>query len=79
MARILLVEDEHHLAQGLRFNLEADGHAVTLVGDGESALQRLDGERGAFDIVILDVMLPGTRRLRGGRRCCGARATSCRS
>lgn len=59
MARILLVEDEHHLAHGLRFNLEADGHAVTLVGDGESALQLLDADRGGFDIVILDVMLPG--------------------
>jgi DNA-binding response OmpR family regulator len=59
MARVLLVEDEHHLAHGLRFNLEADGHAVTLVGDGESALQSLDDHRGAFDIVILDVMLPG--------------------
>ena len=59
MARILLVEDEHHLAHGLRFNLEADGHAVTLVGDGESALQSLEGSRGHFDIVVLDVMLPG--------------------
>jgi DNA-binding response OmpR family regulator len=59
MARILLVEDEHHLAQGLRFNLEADGHDVTLVGDGESALKRLGGARGAFDAVILDIMLPG--------------------
>ncbi len=58
MARILLVEDEHHLAQGLCFNLEADGHAVTVVGDGEAALQRLFGERGRFDAVILDVMLP---------------------
>jgi len=59
MARILLVEDEHHLAHGLRFNLEADGHAVTLVSDGESALQSLAAGRGDFDIVILDVMLPG--------------------
>jgi DNA-binding response OmpR family regulator len=59
MARILVVEDERHLAHGLRFNLEADGHAVTLVGDGESALQWLEAGRGDFDIVILDVMLPG--------------------
>ncbi len=57
MARILLVEDEHHLAQGLRFNLEADGHQVVVVADGELALQRLGRER--FDIVLLDVMLPG--------------------
>ena len=59
MARLLLVEDEHHLAQGLCFNLEADGHQVSIVGDGEAALRRLLDERGAFDAVILDVMLPG--------------------
>lgn len=59
MPRILLVEDERHLAQGLCFNLEADGHAVAVVGDGEIALRRLLGEPGEFDVVILDVMLPG--------------------
>jgi DNA-binding response OmpR family regulator len=59
MARILLVEDEHHLVQGLRFNLEADGHQVTAVADGESALQTLSGQPGSFDAVILDIMLPG--------------------
>ena len=59
MGRILLVEDEHHLAQGLCFNLEADGHEVTIIGDGEAALQRLIGQRGQFDAIILDGMLPG--------------------
>ena len=59
MARILVVEDEHHLAQGLCFNLEADGHEVAVVGDGEVALQRLLSHPGEFDAVILDVMLPG--------------------
>jgi DNA-binding response OmpR family regulator len=59
VARILLVEDERHLAEGLRFNLEADGHAVTVVGDGEKALQQLLEQPGRFDAVILDVMLPG--------------------
>jgi DNA-binding response OmpR family regulator len=59
VARILIVEDEHHLAQGLSFNLEADGHQVTAVADGESALQTLVGQPGSFDAVILDVMLPG--------------------
>ena len=58
MARILVVEDEHHLAQGLCFNLEADGHAVTVVADGESALERCIGHPGQFDAIILDVMLP---------------------
>jgi DNA-binding response OmpR family regulator len=59
MARILVVEDEPHLAMGLRFNLEADGHEIRVVGDGEDALARLAQEAGAFDAVILDVMLPG--------------------
>jgi DNA-binding response OmpR family regulator len=59
MAKILVIEDEHHLAQGLRFNLEADGHSVTVTGDGESGLQQLLARPGHFDAVLLDVMLPG--------------------
>ncbi len=59
MARILLVEDEHHLAQGLCFNLEADGHNVQVTGDGQDALDQLLGRPGAVDLVLLDVMLPG--------------------
>ena len=59
MARLLLVEDEHHLAQGLCFNLEADGHAVTVAGDGETALALLQDEPHRFEAIILDVMLPG--------------------
>lgn len=56
--RILIVEDETHLAQGLLFNLQAEGFAVEIAGDGESALQALaNGHR--FDAVLLDVMLPG--------------------
>jgi DNA-binding response OmpR family regulator len=59
MARLLVVEDEPHLAMGLRFNLEADGHEVTLAADGETALaHRADAER-ACDAIVLDVMLPG--------------------
>jgi DNA-binding response OmpR family regulator len=59
MAHILVIEDEHHLAEGLRFNLEADGHRVTVTGDGESGLQQLLAQPGHFDAVLLDVMLPG--------------------
>jgi DNA-binding response OmpR family regulator len=56
--RVLIVEDETHLAQGLLFNLQAEGYAVEIEGDGESALRRLlDGS--PFDAVLLDVMLPG--------------------
>lgn len=55
--RILVVEDEAHLAQGLMFNLGAEGYDVTLASDGEQALALL--ERVRFDAVLLDVMLPG--------------------
>ena len=46
MSRVLIVEDEAHLAQGLRFNLEAEGHSVEVVGDGESALDLSDPTSG---------------------------------
>jgi DNA-binding response OmpR family regulator len=59
MRSVLIVEDEEHLADGLRFNLEAEGYDVETVGDGESALSLLLTEQRRFDAVILDVMLPG--------------------
>ncbi len=59
MSSILVVEDEPHLAQGLRFNLEADGYAVELTETGEDALNQLLKEKKGFDAVVLDVMLPG--------------------
>ncbi|HYE85697.1 MAG TPA: response regulator transcription factor [Vicinamibacterales bacterium] len=59
MSRILIVEDETHLAAGLRFNLEAEGHEVDIDGDGQQALDRLLGNRSRYDAVVLDVMLPG--------------------
>ncbi len=55
----MVVEDESHIANGLRFNLEAEGHAVTVFDTGEGALQRLLDKRGDTDAVVLDVMLPG--------------------
>ena len=57
--RILIVEDEQHIADGLAFNLRAEGHSATVAGDGERALDLLLTERQPFDVVILDVMLPG--------------------
>jgi DNA-binding response OmpR family regulator len=59
MSRILVVEDEQHLAEGLRFNLEAEGYQVQVVETGEAALDALSLEPSAFDLVVLDVMLPG--------------------
>jgi DNA-binding response OmpR family regulator len=58
-ANVLIVEDERHLAEGLRFNLEAEGYAVETVADGEAALAKLTDAGSRFDVVVLDVMLPG--------------------
>ncbi|MEJ7616926.1 MAG: response regulator [Pyrinomonadaceae bacterium] len=59
MKSVLIVEDEKHLADGLRFNLEAENYRVTVTGDGEAALALLLSRPADFDAVILDVMLPG--------------------
>jgi two-component system, OmpR family, alkaline phosphatase synthesis response regulator PhoP len=58
MSRVLVVEDEQHLADGLRFNLEAEGYQVQVADTGEGALDLLQKQPG-FDVVVLDVMLPG--------------------
>src|SRR5688500_8938761 len=55
--RILIVEDEAHLADGLRFNIEAEGYEAEIAPDGEDALETLRSSN--FDAVVLDVMLPG--------------------
>jgi len=59
MPTVLIVEDEKHLAEGLRFNLEAEGYNVDVSGDGETALALLLSPSRHFDMVVLDVMLPG--------------------
>jgi two-component system, OmpR family, alkaline phosphatase synthesis response regulator PhoP len=59
MNRVLIVEDEQHLAEGLRFNLEAAGYEVQLAETGEAALDLLATRSPAPDVVVLDVMLPG--------------------
>ncbi len=59
MTSILVVEDEKHLAAGLRYNLNAEGYEVETVGTAEEALALLDDGRKGFDILVLDVMLPG--------------------
>ena len=58
MSRVLVVEDEAHLAQGLRFNLEAEGYSVHVADRGEEALALLLQQKEVFDALILDVMLP---------------------
>jgi DNA-binding response OmpR family regulator len=64
MPRILIVEDEEHLAAGIRFNFELDGYEVETVADGIAAVERLAPGEGTpsgptLDLVVLDVMLPG--------------------
>jgi DNA-binding response OmpR family regulator len=60
--RILLVEDEEHLAVGIKFNLELEGFEVDVAGDGTVALARLAASGSppapAYELVLLDVMLP---------------------
>jgi DNA-binding response OmpR family regulator len=60
MARLLIVEDEKNLAKGMKFNFELEGYEVDVVGDGSEALAHLaPGGPPGYDLVILDVMLPG--------------------
>jgi DNA-binding response OmpR family regulator len=59
MSVVLIVEDEQHLADGLKFNLEAEGYEVETAGDGETALKLLMRHPERYDAVALDVMLPG--------------------
>jgi len=59
MKRLLVVEDEEHIANVLKFNLEAEGYAVDVEDNGEAALHRLTRESNDIDLILLDVMLPG--------------------
>ena len=54
--QILIVEDEEHIADGLKFNLEAEGYETQIAHDGETALELLD--ESSFDAVVLDIILP---------------------
>jgi two-component system, OmpR family, alkaline phosphatase synthesis response regulator PhoP len=74
MSVVLIVEDEQHLAEGLKFNLEAEGYEVETTGDGETAIELLTQNPNRYDAVALDVMLPGkdgfevARELRDARQ-----------
>jgi len=57
--RVLVVEDEEKISQFLRKGLSEKGYSVEAVGDADAALERL--ESGAFDLLILDLLLPGSR------------------
>ena len=55
--KILIVEDEKHLADGLRFNLEAEGYEAVNADTGEAGLD--ESAKQQFDAIVLDIMLPG--------------------
>lgn len=59
MSQVLIVEDEQHIAEGLRYNLTEEGYEVEVVDNGEDALSLLTETPSRFDLVVLDVMLPG--------------------
>jgi DNA-binding response OmpR family regulator len=59
MPHILVVEDESHLAIGIKFNLEQEGFRVSVAGDGQAALQTIAAADPPIDLVVLDIMLPG--------------------
>ena len=64
--KILIVEDEKHLSDGLRFNLEAEGFEAVVSDTGEAALDELSKRK--FDAVVLDIMLPGINGFEVARR-----------
>jgi DNA-binding response OmpR family regulator len=59
MSAVLIVEDEKHLADGLRYNLKAEGYEVDVAGSAEQAFALLLDRPQAYDVMVLDVMLPG--------------------
>jgi len=71
MKKILIIEDEEDMVEGLRFNLEARDYIVVAATDGETGLMKASGEQP--DLVILDLMLPG---LNGYEVCKKLKASS---
>lgn len=57
-SRILIVEDERHIGVAIKFNCEAEGYTAVLVGDGPTAVRLFRENPAAFDLIILDLMLP---------------------
>ena len=59
MQHILIVEDDPHIANGIQFNLEAEGFFVTTVAEGPQRLAVFAQHPGEIDLIVLDLMLPG--------------------
>ncbi len=78
MQRVLIVEDEQHLAEGLRFNLEAEGYAAEIVDTGEAALERLVRKpSGAFDLGLYSTSCCQARTDLPWSPSCARRGSSC--
>ena len=73
--KVLVVEDEQKIAQFLKKGLTEKGYAVEAVADADSALERMDAS--PYDVVILDLLLPGSRD--GLELCREARARGVRA
>lgn len=56
---ILVIEDERHLAIGIKYNLEAEGYRVTTIGEGPAGLAYIQENEPEIDLIVLDLMLPG--------------------
>lgn len=68
MSEILIVEDEKHIAEGLRFNLEAEGFETEVAADGQIALDFVFSEKREFDAIVLDVMMPNVNGFEFAKR-----------
>lgn len=73
MKRILIVDDEPSIVKGLKFALEQDGYEIDTAGDGTEALEKILHGEAPYDLVLLDVMLPG---MSGLEVCQNVRETS---
>ncbi len=58
-ANILIIEDESHIANGLKMNLEAEGYQVNIAADGQTGLELVQNSDDGYDLLVLDLMLPG--------------------
>lgn len=58
MARILIAEDDEPVRGFVKRALEMDGHSVTAECDGAAALERLEAEAGAYDMLLSDIRMP---------------------
>ena len=69
--KLLVIEDDAKIAAAVQRGLEAEGFSVEVAADGADGLWR--AQESAFDLIVLDIMLPGLQRLPDLRRPAGRR------